>query len=101
MALVSYSDSDNSADDQAQDIIAEAGPERITQSLKRKHVDSQNLALPPLPDSFHDLYPSAKRKNNQDDPRLHSGRQRLTPHVEGNWPTHVYIECEPPDRFWS
>lgn len=96
MSLVDYSDSDNSDDDQSHIIEAEAeaGSKCAPHSQKRKQIDVSNPSLPPLPDSFHDLYPTAKRRSNQDDPGLHSGRQRSTPHVEGNWPTHIYIECE-------
>lgn len=60
-------------------------------AIRRAGVDS---CLPPLPDSFHDLYSSSTRNARQDDPSLHAGRQRSTPHVQGNWPTHVYAECK-------
>lgn len=99
MALVNYPDSDNSEDDHDRPQIIEgeaaAGPKCAPHSLKRKQTDVPNSSLPPLPESFHDLYPTAKRRSNQDDPSLYSGRQRLIPHVEGNWPSHIYIECKP------
>ena len=35
----------------------------------------------------------APRVGQQDDPSLHGGRKRSVPHVQGNWPTHIFIEC--------
>ncbi|KAF4635444.1 hypothetical protein G7Y89_g2654 [Cudoniella acicularis] len=87
MALVDYisSDEDETLDKSFADVSAG--------NLKRKRDLTDEL--PPLPSKFHDLYASTTRVSTRDDPSLHGGRKRVTPHVEGNWPTHLYVEWYP------
>ena len=95
MALVDYSDSEDSSDSQV-DAPSKATENNVGgSSSKEKNVKDASSDLPPLPITFHDLYASTSRISNTDDPSLHGGRQRAVPHVEGQWPTHVYVECEP------
>jgi hypothetical protein len=89
MALVDYSDSD--ADDENAQPEKPKLPRPQPHAVKRKREE-----LPALPSKFHDLYASTTRVSTRDDPSLHGGRKRVTPHIDGNWPTHVYIECMSP-----
>lgn len=99
MALVNYSDSESDEEPTKTERNGNAaGPS----SLKRKHDQCSNpdlsSDLPPLPAAFHDLYASTSRVSTRDDPSLHGGRKRVIPHIEGNWATHVYLECKSPYR---
>lgn len=87
MALVQYSDSDSDSD-------KDAPPRKLNKQSKDTPNHSPASSLPPLPASFHDLYASSTRVSVTDDPSLHGGRKRAIPHVEGNWPTHLYLECK-------
>ena len=90
MALVDYASSDE--DENEDSLTTVQTPTNL--KPKRKREDEPPSDLPPLPSKFHDLYASTTRLSTTDDPSLHGGRKRVTPHVEGNWPTHLYIECK-------
>jgi hypothetical protein len=95
MALVEYSESDS--EPQEDDLEATSPPKKkIRPAGPVSRSSLTETALPPLPSNFHDLYASSTRVSLRDDPSLHGGRKRAVPHVEGNWPTHIYLECKDP-----
>lgn len=93
MALVDYLDSDSDQQDEADAEGAQLVRSSSKSTIKRKRSEAALDALPPLPAAFHDLYATNARVGTNDDPSLHGGRKRTIPHVEGNWPSHIYLEC--------
>lgn len=93
MPLVTYSDSDDNEDD-SKDVLSTDALAPVSPSTKRKR-ETPATNLPPLPASFQDLYATNVRTATKDDPSLHGGRKRQVAHVEGHWPTHVYLEWYP------
>lgn len=94
MALVEYPDSDSDDHDKVDVIPVESLKGHLGSNLKRKHSECIQDDLPPLPAAFHDLYSTNARVSTSDNPSLHGGRKRAMPHVEGIWPSHVYLECK-------
>ncbi|KAK6505418.1 poly(U)-specific 3'-to-5' RNA exonuclease [Arthrobotrys musiformis] len=80
LGLVDYSDSEDDDDS------------KPTAAGSSQPAPSTSESLPPLPSKFYDLYTAAPRLTKEDDPEAHGGRHRAIPHIEGNWPTHLYFE---------
>ncbi|KAF2626894.1 hypothetical protein BU25DRAFT_342818 [Macroventuria anomochaeta] len=93
MSLVQYPDSDSESG--GEEKVAFLSAQKPNTVLKRKRSKPSNDDLPPLPAAFHDLYSTNARVTTSDNPSLHGGRKRAVPHVEGNWPSHVYLEWVP------
>ncbi|QSZ29544.1 hypothetical protein DSL72_004059 [Monilinia vaccinii-corymbosi] len=99
MALVDYTSSDGDDLDNERGAGEDDSIARTSlnpnNARRKRDVPSSSPKLPPLPSKFHNLYASTVRNSPRDDPSLHGGRKRVTPHIEGNWPTHIYIEWYP------
>ncbi|RDL33103.1 Uncharacterized protein BP5553_08542 [Venustampulla echinocandica] len=97
MALVDYASSgeDDELEVAQTSITTDESPSIPNSKRKREDDAGGILDLPPLPSRFHDLYASTTRISTRDNPDLHGGRRRAVPHIEGNWPTHIYIEWYP------
>lgn len=72
--LVDYSSSNESSDN-----------EEIIQPVKSKKI---KLQLPMLLDH------SIKVEDRDDEPENHQMRIRSIPHIEGNWASHIHIDCK-------
>ena len=86
--LVAYSDSDSDTQDPPR--TKRRKVEAVVSKSRNTHASP-----PPPPASFHALYATNVRTAAADDPSLHGGRTRQVAHVEGNWPTHIYLEWTP------
>ncbi|CAN8101038.1 unnamed protein product [Discula destructiva] len=117
MALVDYSSSDSDAADHAieqppakmRKTSAAAAAAAATTAVSTttpsppisnpspvsSNTQNANTPLPPLPAAFHNLYATTVRPSPADQPALHQGRRRVIPHIEGNWPSHIFVEWHP------
>ena len=91
MSLVDYPDTDSDQESQSGKVLVQAGTQS---SVTSDTISGSVHKPPPLPREFRSLYATNVRASTVDDPDLHGGRSRQVPHIEGNWPTHIYLECK-------
>lgn len=77
--LVSYSSSE---DEEGTVVVPEVTKQPVAPSTSRK------TKLPML------LKVETKKSRINDQPEEHQNRVRSIPHIEGNWASHVFIECK-------
>ncbi|KAI9662323.1 MAG: poly(U)-specific 3'-to-5' RNA exonuclease [Bathelium mastoideum] len=108
MKLVGYPDSDSDDDAETESQDQETHLQSGVKKRRRLGEVYSDLTDDQEPDQrpppvlsdihfrrFYDLYTTEPRVSAFDDPNLHGGRKRITPHVAGNWPSHVYLEWVP------
>lgn len=64
-------------------------------SSDEEDAEQRRSELPPLPESFHDVYQTGPRLEDEE---FHGGRVRTVQHVSGLWPTFVYLEWIPDEE---
>jgi len=79
--LVDYEESDPESSD-------EGGHTKVVEPPARPHKKARQEA-PPLPDSFLSFLEDTKPSKGTG---MEEARVRTTPHIEGNWATHVFIQ---------
>ncbi|KAG9300618.1 hypothetical protein G9A89_005218 [Geosiphon pyriformis] len=93
-ALVDYtSSSEGESENEKETRGKRARTEEEEEEMRKRKFKQE---LPPLPSSFLELYTNKVFSTTKsiDDPSKHNGRIRSSPHVEGNWPTHVFVEVD-------
>ncbi|KJF60951.1 uncharacterized protein CIMG_13347 [Coccidioides immitis RS] len=94
--FVEYSDPDSESDSTVSAIYPETRTLLHSLGSSNKNVSIVSSPLPSFPAELHHLYSASTRASIEDDPDIHEGRQRTTPHSVGSWPTHIYLEWYPP-----
>ncbi|GAB7364438.1 hypothetical protein MBLNU230_g4979t1 [Neophaeotheca triangularis] len=108
MALVDYSDSSESEHEKEEEgdskaVLPPSKKRKTSSSEVPLDVEEDNnvvkdtpiSSMPPLPAAFLNMYSSTVRKSGGDDPSMHQGRKRTIPHIEGAWPTHIFLDWHP------